>query len=269
MGCKIACCQMEVTRDKENNLERAAKMVETAAQQGAELIVLPEMFQCPYENQAFPEYAEPENGKSVRFLAELSRKYQCILVGGSIPEQEKGHYYNTCFVFEHGNYLGKHQKYHLFDVNIPGKISFQESSILSSGEHFSVFSTSIGKIGVGICFDLRFPEQWIQMALDGAKLLICPAAFNPVTGPKHWDLLLRARAIDSQCFVAACSPAYHPTASYHAYGHSCVVSPWGEILQQLGNQQEILFVEIDLEQVAEVRQQIPILAADRFATKRK
>ena len=122
---------------------------------------------------------------------------------------------------------------------------------------------------MGICFDLRFPEQWIQMALDGAKLLICPAAFNPVTGPKHWDLLLRARAIDSQCFVAACSPAYHPTASYHAYGHSCVVSPWGEILHQLEEQQEILFVEIDLEQVAEVRQQIPILSADRFATKRK
>ena len=114
MGCKIACCQMEVTRDKENNLERAAKMVETAAQQGAELIVLPEMFQCPYENQAFPEYAEPENGKSVRFLAELSRKYQCILVGGSIPEQEKGHYYNTCFVDVY-----KRQVLDKIKINIP------------------------------------------------------------------------------------------------------------------------------------------------------
>jgi len=151
----------------------------------------------------------------------------------------------------------------LFDVDYPGRIQFKESTYLSSGDSVTVVETSYTKIGVAICYDLRFPELLRRMVLGGAKLLVLPAAFNTTTGPAHWRPVLRTRAIDNQAFVVACSPARNVSSSYHAYGHSLVVDPWGKVLAEAGESQEILTVDIDLDKVDETRKRLPILESRR------
>lgn len=259
MKLTVACCQTPVVDNKQQNLNVASQMIEQAIQNyHPELVVLPEMFSCPYENSVFSSYAESENGETVQFLSQTAKRYHCVLVGGSIPEKDGEKLYNTSFVFDSdGHCVGKHRKKHLFDISIPGKLSFRESDTLSSGKQDTVLSTSLGKIGVAICFDLRFPEQFIRMATQ-TNLIVVPAAFNTKTGPLHWELLLRARAVDSQSFLIACSPARNPNASYHAYGHSSIVSPWGKILAELQEEPGIVAATLNLEEALQVRRQIPL-----------
>lgn len=264
MKLKAACCQMMVKESKQENLSAAEKMVEAAAKNGAELIVLPEMFQCPYENDAFIKYAERDGGKTTSFISDLANKNSCILVGGSIAEQENANIYNTSYIFsQNGNQIGKHRKLHLFDINIDGGIFFRESDTLTCGDSITVVDTVYGKMGVAICFDLRFPEQFISMAELGAKIIVIPAAFNTTTGPQHWSTLLKARALDSQSYIIACSPARNHFASYHAYGHSCIISPMGKLITEAGEASEIIYSEIDLDEVDKARAQLPVLSSRR------
>lgn len=138
-----------------------------------------------------------------------------------------------------------------------GRITFKESDSLTAGSNITVVDTPWGGLGVGICYDIRFPELAGIMRQRGATILVYPGAFNMVTGPAHWQLLQRARAVDNQVFVAACSPARNPESSYVAWGHSSVISPWGEVLIEANEGEDILTTEIDLNQAAEVRQNIP------------
>ncbi|XP_075053106.1 omega-amidase NIT2-like, partial [Mixophyes fleayi] len=178
---------------------------------------------------------------------------------GSIPEEDSGKLYNTCTVFgPDGTLLVKHRKIHLFNIDVPGKIRFQESETLSPGESFSVFDTPYCKIGVGICYDIRFAELAQIYTKKGCQLLVYPGAFNMTTGPAHWELLQRARALDNQVYVATVSPARDDKASYVAWGHSTVVNPWGEVIAKAGADASITCTDIDLQYLAEIRQQIPI-----------
>ncbi len=266
----LALCQIHVGANKAANLRAARAAVVDASNRGARVVSLPECFNSPYDTSCFPKYAEPipsttaeldaEASPSTAMLIATARECSIYLVGGSIPERgEDGKVYNTCVVVDpNGEIVARHRKMHLFDIDVPGKITFKESDTLSAGESFTTFDTPYGRVGVGICYDLRFPEQSMLMRAEDCKMLIFPGAFNMTTGPAHWELLLRARALDNQCFVAAVSPARDETAGYHAWGHSTVVSPWGEVVATTAHEPDTVFATVDLAQVEEIRTNIPV-----------
>jgi omega-amidase len=257
---KIALCQMKVVDDKKKNLVRAVKMIKEAGKT-ADLVVLPEMFNCPYDIDKFPEYAEEsDNSLSLSEVSLAAKKANVYLVAGSVPEREGKQIYNSCFFFDpQGEIIGSYRKMHLFDIDVPEEISFKESETLSAGDHLSVVDTDLGKIGICICYDLRFPELLRLMTLQGAQLIVVPGAFNLTTGPVHWESLIRARAVDNQVYMAAASPARDVTASYVAYGHSMIVDPWGTVLAKAGSLEEIVYSEIDISYLEKVRKDLPLL----------
>ncbi|XP_053562035.1 omega-amidase NIT2 isoform X2 [Bombina bombina] len=256
---RLALVQLSVSPVKSDNLKRAHKLIKEAVQQGAQIVALPECFNSPYGNNFFPEYAEKIPGESTQRLSEIAKECGIYLIGGSIPEEDAGKLYNTCTVFgPDGTLLVKHRKIHLFNIDVPGKIRFQESETLSPGDNFTLFDTPYCKVGVAICYDIRFAELAQIYAKKGCQLLVYPGAFNMTTGPAHWELLQRARALDNQVYVAGVSPARDESASYVAWGHSTVVSPWGEVIAKAGAEEKIISADIDLEYLAEIRQNIPI-----------
>ncbi|KAJ1949184.1 Omega-amidase nit3 [Linderina macrospora] len=197
----------------------------------------------------------------------MARDGNVYLVGGSIPERETGtaNLFNTCTVWNPaGELIAKHRKVHLFDIDFPGKIVFKESDVLKPGNSLTQFSTPWGKFGVGICYDMRFPELAMIAARRGCVGMIYPGAFNLTTGPMHWELLLRARAMDNQIFVAGCSPARDLEATYHAWGHSTVVNPFAKVIATTEEKQDIVYADLDLGLIDEVRQSVPIYAQRRF-----
>ncbi|XP_059284015.1 omega-amidase, chloroplastic-like isoform X2 [Lycium ferocissimum] len=228
---KIALCQLSVTTYKERNIAHAQQSIEDAADKGAQLILLPEIWNGPYSNDSFPVYAEDidaggDASPSTRMLSEVSRSRKVTIIGGSIPERSDDKLYNSCCVFgTDGKLLAKHRKIHLFDIDIPGKMTFKESRTLTAGARPTIVDTEVGRIGIGICYDIRFQELAAIYAARGAHLLCYPGAFNMTTGPLHWELLQRARAADCQLYVATCSPARDSGSSYVAWGHSTLVGP--------------------------------------------
>lgn len=257
---ELGICQMPVTADKERNLDRAREMAAEAVRAGARVVVLPEMFNCPYRHEFFVRFAETcPDGETFRMLADTARDLGVYLVGGSIPEAEDGRTYNTCFVYgPDGRLLGRQRKRNLFNIAADDLV-FRESDTLSPGTGPpAVFTTPLVTFGVAVCFDLRFPELFRDMAARGAELIVVPAAFNNVTGPAHWELLLRARAVDNQVFVAGAGPARTEGSPYPYYGHSLVVSPWAEVIAAAGERETVLLAEIDLSQVAAVRKKLPL-----------
>lgn len=251
---------MKVTDRKEENIKKAENMIRELAQRGSETIILPEMFNCPYDNRRFQEYAETQEGPTITRLVEVARELQVHIIAGSIPERTKKGIYNTSFTINpQGEIIGRHRKIHLFDINIPGRITFKESDTLLPGGTPTIIRIDHTRIGIGICYDIRFPELSRIMTLQGAKILAFPGAFNMTTGPAHWKTLIKARAIDNQVFVVAVSPARDKRAEYVAYGHSMVVDPWGSIIYEAGADETIKNVEIDLSQVEKVRKRLPLL----------
>lgn len=260
----VAQVQMRVTRDRAENIAAACRLIRRAAEQGAEFVMLPEMFCCPYENSAFRPYGEEQDGPAQRALSALAAALGIWIVGGSIPELEENRVYNTSFVYDSaGRQVARHRKMHLFDISVEGGQTFRESDTLSPGGEITVFDTPWGKMGLCICFDLRFEELARLMALRGARVIFVPAAFNMTTGPAHWELLFRQRAVDNQLFTVGTSPARSESETYVAWGHSIVCDPWGSILHQCGAEEEISITSLDLHRVESVRRQLPILRARR------
>ena len=276
MKMKIAILQTKVYAEKGKNIRQLEEILASGRTEGADLVTLPEMFACPYETGNFPLYAEAEGGPSWQALSALAKKYGIYLSAGSMPEavkaksekaespSEKDRVYNTAYVFDReGKQIGKHRKAHLFDINVEGGQCFKESDTLSPGERIGCFDTEFGKIGLCICYDFRFPETARLMALDGAKVILVPAAFNMTTGPAHWELMFRQRAVESQCYVIGTAPARDPDSSYISWGHSIAVDPWGTILTQMDEKEGIRIIEIDLDYADKVRRELPLLAHRR------
>ena len=262
----IALCQMNVVDNKDENINKAIQMIRESKKQGADLAVLPEMFNCPYENEKFIEYAEElEESISLKEIAKIAKEEDIHVLAGSIPELEVNDdgsesIYNTATLFDNaGILLGKHRKMHLFDIDVKGKIYFKESDTLSAGNEITVIKTALAMIGIGICYDIRFVELSRIMALNGAEILIFPGAFNLTTGPAHWELLFRSRALDNQVYTIGVAPALDKDASYNSFGHSIAVSPWGEIIEELDFDEDLKIVEIDLDEIARIREEIPVL----------
>ena len=261
---KMALSQLFVTADRAENVARAVVSIGKAAAAGAKLVALPECFNSPYGTKYFPEYAESVPGPTTEALSGAAAEHGVYVVGGSIPERDGDRLYNTCTVFDpEGRMIGKHRKVHLFDIDVPGKIRFQESEVLTGGDQLTVIETELCTFGIGICYDMRFPELAQLCANKGAQLLIYPGAFNMTTGPLHWELLQRARANDNQLYVAAVSPARDESADYVAWGHSTLVDPWGKVSVTTGHDEDIIYGQIDLDVVAEVRQNIPVSSQKR------
>ncbi|KAK7520389.1 carbon-nitrogen hydrolase [Phyllosticta citriasiana] len=279
---KLALVQLATGASKAANLASArTKVLEAAQKHGARIVVLPECFNSPYGTKYFPSYAEPlrpvpppqETAPSWHALSAIAKEANVYLIGGSIPERDttdpssdKPKLYNTSLIFSpSGEQLAAHRKVHLFDINIPGGITFRESDALSPGNKITLVDLpDYGTIAVAICYDVRFPELATIAARRGAFLLVYPGAFNTTTGPLHWELLGRARAVDNQVYVALCSPARDENAEYRAWGHSMVLDPQAVVLGQAGVGEETVVVELRPERIEEVRRGIPIQDQRRF-----
>ncbi|KHN94328.1 Nitrilase/cyanide hydratase and apolipoprotein N-acyltransferase [Metarhizium album ARSEF 1941] len=273
---KLACIQLASGANKAANLKHAASQVAHAARGGSSIVVLPECFNSPYGCQYFPDYAEtllpsppaPDQAPSFHALSAMAADNGIYLVGGSIPEfsPETKEYYNTSLVFgPDGALLATHRKVHLFDIDIPGKIAFKESDVLSPGNKITLVDLpEYGTVAVAICYDVRFPELAMIAARRGAFALIYPGAFNLTTGALHWKLLAQGRAVDNQVYVAMCSPARDMSASYNAWGHSMIVDPMAQVVVEAQETETIVEAELDGGVIAEARRNIPLGSQRRF-----
>ena len=263
---KIALIQMHIEENKHKNLETANEFIKKVASEGCDLAILPEMFTTPYKTENFPLYAEFEGDKSFNTLSNMAKENSIYLVGGSIPEKdEKNLIYNTSYVFNrNGQKIAKHRKIHLFDIDVEDGQCFKESDTLTAGNKITVFDTEFGKIGLCICFDFRFPELGRLMAQMGAQIIIVPAAFNMTTGPAHWDLMFRSRAVDNQVYTVGCAPSRDVNGCYISYGNSIVVSPWGDIIYKMDEKEGYKIIELDLDYVKKIRKELPLMSARRL-----
>lgn len=269
---QVALLQFHANADKTANLKKVTEFIQTALKHSPkpQLIMLPECFQSPYAVDEFKNYAEKiPDGETTKLLSKLAKDNEVSIIGGSIPEfdESDGGLYNTSVVFNsNGEIIAKHRKVHLFDISIPNGITFKESDSLKPGNKATVFEIPEieTKFGLGICYDIRFPELAMIASRKGAGIMAYPGAFNTVTGPKFWTKFAIARAIDNQNYVLMCSPARNPNGGYQAYGHSMVVDPNGEILVEAGHDEEIVYAELKKDIITEARNNIPITIQRRF-----
>ena len=258
---RAALLQMDSGPDMEKNKEQVERLMAEAAQGGATLALLPETWD--YIGRDMAGHGKPIPGSASEFLREQAQKHGIYLLGGSCSEAaEDGKIYNTSLFYSpQGELLGKYRKTHLFDVDISGEngeVGYQESAEVLPGRELVTVDTELGSVGMSVCYDLRFPELYRLQTLAGAKILAVAANFTHATGEAHWELLLRARAVENSCYVLACNQCGQK-AAFRSYGNSMVISPWGEILARAGENPCCLTAEIDLEQVARVRRELPSL----------
>jgi omega-amidase len=295
---KVAVCQLKATENKLFNIKRALEMAEEAKLQGVDVISFGEMFTQPYNKELFPVYAEPvpktspalsselleliggrpsgdklaetykENflrliaespTPTYSFLKALSLQFDLLVIGGSLCEACDSNLYNTCYVFDKGEEIAKHRKVHLFDIDIPGQITFKESEVLSAGNSITVVRTRFATFGIGICYDIRFAEYAMALRKLGAEVLIYPSVFNLVTGPRHYVISGQARSLDTQCYTLLSSTArYEEKPEYmQSYGHSSIVDFNGKVLNSLSKEEGLLVSEIDLNTLRDARKALP------------
>jgi len=263
-----AAVQMHATADKECNLATASRLVAAAAGRGASLVVLPELFNLGGRLEQVAAAAEPIPGPASDALGKLAQQHGILLVGGSICERssEAGRGYNTSLCFgPDGRLLARYRKIHLFDIELPGRLTNRESQWILPGSAPTTVETPYGHCGLATCYDLRFPELFRALVQAGSQVLAIPSAFSYPTGEAHWEVLLRARAIENQCYVVAANQHGPLTDSFTCYGHSMIVDPWGRILAQGSDDtDEMVTAEIDLDRLAEMRRHLPALGHRRL-----
>lgn len=264
----LSVAQWPVSRDRDRNLTLARRHIleaGAAARRAAlpGLCLLPEMFQTPYELEELARREEAPEGPSLAALREAAREAGVHVVGGSFCEKDGPSRYNSAFVVgADGGVLGRHRKIHLFDVSLP-QVTLQESSVLSAGEAPLVLELPFCRLGVAICYDLRFPAIFERFEALGVDVVAIPAAFSRTTGRAHWHLLLRTRAVDHQVYLAAACPAPDEGSTYVAYGHSLIVDPWGDVLAELGEDEASTSIPVSAARLETVRRQLPVLAHRR------
>jgi len=257
---KLALFQMSICPDKDDNLQKFEDWAAVAVAEGADVLVLPELFTAPFDKDLLHAASDPfDGGETVSTVSDAAMRHGVFIVGGSFPEQsDEGKMWNTAFaVSPDGEILAKYRKIHLFDPAYPG-VDVRESDSMVPGDSLAKFLCCGVLSSIAICYDLRFPALFAKMRKDGAGMVFVPAAFNHVSGPAHWELLVRARALDTQCFVVACSPAPNPALSYSPWGHSMVVDPWGDVLLDAGSGEGIHYCTIRPERIQQIRTRIPL-----------
>ncbi len=263
---RVALIQLTSTEDRDGNLERAERLIRQARSAGAELVVLPEMFHCLGPAEIRLEAAEPLDGPTGTWAGALSRELGIHLVAGSLLERipdEIRHFNTSCLFDPEGHRVALYRKIHLFDCDFPGA-AFHESETARPGEAPVLARLGQGpRLGLSICYDLRFPELFRILALQGAEMVALPAAFTERTGRDHWEVLVRARAIENQVFMLAAGQVGASTKSLRWYGRSMIVDPWGVVLAQAPDREGFITAELDLESQRQLRQSMPVLANRR------
>ena len=258
---KIAAIQMVSTPDVDRNVVTAQELMQQAKQQGAELIALPEYWPIMglRDTDKLSLAEEDGAGPLQSFLADQARELNVTLIGGSIPlrSADDNKIFNACCVYAPtGERLVRYDKIHLFGFN-QGQESYQESKTIQAGNQVSSFESEFGRVGLGICYDLRFPELFRQMR--PCNLIVIPAAFTYTTGKVHWEILLRARAIENQCYVLASAQGGLHENGRRTWGHSMLIDPWGKVVAVLDEGNGVVIGEFDLQNIAQVRQNLPAL----------
>lgn len=264
---RAAAVQMSSGPDKRANLDRADALLRAAVGEGARLVVLPEVFNWRGPRGSEAEFAETIPGPTSERMAALARELRIHLQAGSITERIDGdrRCYNTALLFApSGEILGRYRKIHLFDVEIPGQVSARESEARKPGSDTVALPTEIGTIGLSVCYDLRFPELYRRLVRAGAEILCIPSAFTFPTGAAHWETLVRARAIENQCYVVA-PGQYGPSPhGYRNYGNSMIVDPWGTVIARASDAEGVIVAEIRRDHLQRVRQELPCLTHIRL-----
>ena len=263
---RVAVCQVNSRHDRAANLAAAHQLLEQAAAAGADVAVLPEYvdYLGPSETEPHPQ---PRDGEFATSFAQAARRLNMSVVAGSFHETgpDGGRTYNTSLVFgRDGKLAAAYRKIHLFDVDIPDRVSYQESRTVAPGQDLVTLDLDGVTFGMSICYDLRFPELYRRLAVAGAQVLLVPAAFTAHTGRDHWEVLLRARAIENQCYVVAAGQIGDHEPGRLCYGRSMVVDPWGIVVSQVPDGVGIALADIDLERIRTVREAVPSLANRRL-----
>ncbi len=265
---KVAAIQMSSTPDKQQNFETAEALIREAASEGADLVALPELWSCHGLDKFYRENAEPIPGPTTDFLGSLARQLGVYVLGGSILEGEpdernKEKLHNTSVFFEpSGELAAVYRKIHLFDVKAPDR-EYLESKTIAPGEKIVTAKAGVAMLGLSVCYDLRFPELYRMLTLRGAEILTVPAAFTLQTGKDHWELLLRARAVENQAFVVAPAQWGQKADGRWTYGRSMVVDPWGTVLATCADQDGFALATLDLDNLERLRRDFPALANRR------
>jgi predicted amidohydrolase len=268
---RVACVQMTSRADKAANLETAERLVAQAASTGADIVVLPEKWNAIGDAAVYHANAEPlEGGESVAAMSEWARRHGITLIGGSIAERREGRekLSNTSVVFDSGGQIvAVYRKIHLFDVEVGGVV-YRESEAEEPGEEPVVAEVEGWRIGLTVCYDVRFPELYRILALGGAHLVTVPAHFTTPTGKDHWHVLLRARAIENQLYVAAAAQIGETLPGKPAYGRSLIADPWGLVLAQAPDEETVITAELDRAHLEQIRAKLPSLANRQSAAYR-
>jgi predicted amidohydrolase len=257
-----AAIQMNAGTDKAANLARAERLVRVGAARGANLVALPEVFNWRGKRNEQAAAAETLDGQSLMLISRLARELGIHIVAGSITEQIDGdsRCYNTSALFgPDGGRIAVYRKIHLFDVDLPGRVTVRESDAKLAGADVVTGATSLGAIGFSICYDLRFPELYRRLTFAGAQIIAIPSAFTFPTGEAHWEPLLRARAIENQAYVIAPAQFGPNVYGYSDYGNSMIVDPWGRVIARAADQEGVVVAPIDLEYQERVRRELPAL----------
>ena len=262
---KIAAIQMASGTNVSANLIEAGKQIASAAQAGAQLIVLPESFAIMgFEDTDQVKIAEDEGvGPIQDFLSEQAKKNKVWLISGTIPIKSalENKIYAACMVYnDKGELVSRYNKIHLFDAHLEiTKETYDESETVEAGNQVVVVDTPFGKIGIAVCYDLRFPELFRQLVLQGAEIMVVPSAFTAITGKAHWEVLLRARAIENLCYVVASAQGGYHVNGRETHGDSMIIDPWGAILERLPHGSGYVIAEIDTANTKKIRQNFPVL----------
>lgn len=264
---RIGLIQMTSGSSVSENLQMIEQQLALLAEQKAELVVTPENAILFGRHSDYHQQAEPlAQGGIQQQLAELAIRYQVWLLIGSFPIRQDYGVTSTSLLFNpQGEVVGDYDKLHMFDVDVAdGHRRYRESSTFTPGNRVTVVDTPLGMLGLSICYDLRFPQLYSELRRQGAQILFVPAAFTSVTGKAHWQVLLQARAIETQCWVVAVGQTGVHPCGRETWGHSMVISPWGEIIASLGQETECLMVDIDVEQIEPIRRTMPVIEHARF-----
>jgi len=267
---RVALCQMNAGRDDvEANVATAVRLLHEAADGGADLAALPELFSFYGSHGRTRELAVPIPGRLTQPLAEVARARGMWVLGGSVPETADGHVFNASTLFDReGELVATYRKIHLFDVDIAGQPPLRESGLYAAGDKLVSHEVEDVRVGLSICYDLRFPELYRGLMAVGAEVLLVPSAFTAVTGEAHWEVLLRARAIEDQCFVVAPAqwgPWGPPEDGRRCFGNSMAVDPWGRVLVRApADGDGVWFADLDMAVLREIRRTLPALQHRRL-----
>jgi predicted amidohydrolase len=261
---RVACVQLTSRSDKAANLEKAEPLVAKAAATGADVVVLPEKWNAIGSPDVLHEAAETlESGESVEAMARWARSYGITVVGGSITERREGRekLSNTSIVYDpQGSIVGVYRKIHMFDVEVGGHV-YRESDAEEPGDEPVVVDAEGWRTGLTVCYDVRFPELYRILALEGAELVTVPAHFTLYTGKDHWELLLRARAVENQYYVAAPAQIGETLPGRLSYGRSLIADPWGTVIAMAPDEETVIVAELERRRLEEVRAKLPSLAS--------